>query len=370
MNIVGVNISHDTSVCLFQDGKILFYLEEERLSKIKHNFVEHNCDEPKNLECSIKVLKKIKDYVGRVDHLIISTYRRWPDSEADYLISKIIVNDLISLGIIVDKVDLILDGHHLHHAYNAFYMSGFESAVAVIMDGSGSYSDRFPRDVKGEAIPSREIESIYEFKNNQSKNLFTHYSTGNIQWGEKFSYKTIDGKNILSNTSGCGSMFMFITAGLFNLSPADVGKVMGMSSYGNLNEEKIKWFNKYGDNFLFDCEFLSDDRENKTYVNAPLEKKANLAKKLQYETKEYTLHFIQKAINMSECNNVVLSGGYFQNCVNNYEYLKAFPHINFYVDPICYDGGTAIGACLYVWHHILGNPNTLQKFDNLYLGPT
>jgi carbamoyltransferase len=365
MNIVGVNISHDTSVCLLQDGKILFYLEEERLLKRKHHCIEYN-----ELDYSIKTLHKIKDYVKHVDYLIISTYRRWPDSRADYVISEKIVNNLLSLGIAVGKVDLILEGHHLHHAYNAFYMSGFESAVAIIMDGSGSYSDRFPYVIKSEAGPSREIESIYEFKNNQSKNLFTHYSTLGARIGQKLDYKMVDGQSMVSNTLGCGSMFLYVSIFLFKLGGNDSGKVMGMSSYGNLDEEKIKWFKKYGEDFLFDCEFLSNARKNKTYADAPLQEKANLAKRLQYETKEYTLHFIQKAINMSECNNVVLSGGYFQNCVNNYEYLKAFPHINFYVDPICYDGGTAIGACLYVWHHILGNPNTLQKFDNLYLGPT
>jgi carbamoyltransferase len=272
------------------------------------------------------------------------------------------------MGITVDKVELVLEGHHLCHAHNAFYMSGFDSAVAVIMDGAGSYSDRFPQDIKGNTRPSREIESIYEFKNNQSKNLFTHYSTANFEWGEKFSYKEIDAQTLLSNALGCGSLFLLITMRLFNLGPTDSGKVMGMSSYGNLDEEKIEWFKKYGKNFMFDCDFLLDLRKNKVYEKASFEEKADLAKRLQYETKEYTLRFIQKAIDMSGCNNVVLSGGYFLNCVNNYEYLKAFPHVNFYVDPVCYDGGTAIGACLYVWHNVLGNPNQLKTFDNLYLG--
>lgn len=365
MNIVGINISHDTSVCLLQDGKILFYLEEERLSKIKHHMVFDS-----ETAYSIKTLKKIKNYVGHVDHLIISTFRRHPNCIVDSLISEKIVNDLLSLGITIDKIDLILDGHHLHHAYNAFYMSGFDSAVAVIMDGGGSYKDNFFQDVQGTIQPSREQESIYEFKNNQSKNLFTHYSSLGMQIGQKLDYKIVDNqKNIASNGVSCGALFLSVTMGVLKLGPTDSGKVMGMSSYGKLDEEKIEWFKKYGDNFLFDCDFLHNLIVNKVYEKASFEKKANLAKKLQYETKEYTLRFIQKAIDMSGCNNVVLSGGYFLNCVNNYEYIKAFPHINFYVDPVCYDGGAAIGAALYVWHNVLGNPNKLKTFDNLYLGP-
>lgn len=364
MNILGINISHDMSVCLLQDGKILFYLEEERLSRRKHHCIENN-----ELDYSIKTLQKIKKYVNHIDYLIISTYRRWPNCNIDFIISEKIVNDLLSMGITVDKVDLNLEGHHLCHAHNAFYMSGFESAVGIVMDGAGAYSERFPQDVMGETITSREVETIYQFKNNQSKKLFAHYSSLGTSRGQKFQYKIVDDQTILSNTMGCGYLFLFVSEDLLKLGFHDLGKVMGMSSYGKLNKEEIEWFNKYGENFMFDDDRLYNLFKNKVYEKASFEEKANLAKKLQYETKEYTLRFIQKAIDMSGCNNVVLSGGYFQNVVNNYEYLKAFPHINFYVDPICYDGGTAIGACLYVWHIVLGNPNTLQTFDNLYLGP-
>ena len=68
MNIVGVNISHDTSVCLMQDGKIIFYLEEERLCKIKSFFVSS--------PVKIKTLSKIKNFINKIDHLIITTARR------------------------------------------------------------------------------------------------------------------------------------------------------------------------------------------------------------------------------------------------------------------------------------------------------
>jgi predicted NodU family carbamoyl transferase len=53
MNIVGVNISHDTSVCLMQDGKIIFYLEEERLCKIKSYTI-------KDIRNPIQTLTKLK----------------------------------------------------------------------------------------------------------------------------------------------------------------------------------------------------------------------------------------------------------------------------------------------------------------------
>lgn len=362
MNIVGVNISHDTSVCLMQDGKIIFYLEEERLCKVKSLFITQ-------IPTQIKTLYKIKNFVDKIDYLIISTFKR-EMSQHDVLISENIVNTILRQGIALDKIILDLDNHHLHHACNAFYFSGFESANVLVMDHSGSYSTNYIEQKNNRMFLAREMESIYKFDNNLHKKLFKHYSTFCSRvLGEKLNYRVVNETDIVSNCYGVGELFNVITEGVLGLNLLDTGKTMGMSSYGDLDEEKIEWFCKHENNFLFDCNFLRDVELYKIYPSASFKEQADLAKKLQYETKEYTIRFIQKAMDLSDSNNVVLSGGYFQNCVNNYAYLKAFPNINFYVDPICYDGGTAIGACLYVWHNVLGNPNTLQKLDNLYLGP-
>ena len=36
------------------------------------------------------------------------------------------------------------------------------------------------------------------------------------------------------------------------------------------------------------------------------------------------------------------------NCTNNYKYLEAYPDYQFFVDPIPHDGGTAVGAALWL----------------------
>lgn len=370
MNIVGINISHDTSVCLMQDGKIIFYLEEERLCKVK-SFLIHK------IPAQIKILDKIKNFVDKIDYLIISTYKR-ENPQSDVVISEDIVNTILKQGIVIHKIILDLDNHHLHHAYNAFYFSGFDSASVLVMDHSGSYDTNYSQQinnelsfVNNELSFAREIESIYKFDNNLHKKLFKHYTTFNIKrfFHEVFNYFIPNNdEDVISNAYSVGELFFSVTKFL-GLHHLDAGKTMGMSSYGVLDKEKIEWFCERENNVFFNCKFLKDLEFSKLYLSASFQEQADFAKKLQYETKEYTIRLIQKAINLSNSSNVVLSGGYFQNCVNNYAYLKAFPNVNFYVDPICYDGGTAIGACLYVWHNILGNPNTLQKLDNLYLGP-
>jgi carbamoyltransferase len=345
-----------------QDGKIIFYLEEERLCKVKSFSI-------KKPPATIKTLDKIKNFVDKIDYLIISTYKRL-ETQHDVIISEDIVNAFLKQGLTIDKIILDLDNHHLHHAHNAFYFSGFESATALVMDHSGSYNANYMQRKNNHMVIPREIESIYKFDNKLHKLLFKHYSSFRDRvLGEELNYRVVNETDLVSNCYSACEVFVIITEQLLESPFLGEGKTMGMSSYGDLDEEKIEWFCRYENNFLFNCSFLKDPELSKIYLSASFKDKANLAKKLQFETKEYTIRLIQKAIDLSDSNNVVLSGGYFQNCVNNYAYLKKFPNINFYVDPICYDGGTAIGACLYVWHHVLGNPNTLQKFDNLYLGP-
>ena len=54
----------------------------------------------------------------------------------------------------------------------------------------------------------------------------------------------------------------------------------------------------------------------------------DVANKLQEETLKHTKRLITKAVEISGCKNVVLSGGYFLNCLNNYQYLDIDPEIN------------------------------------------
>ena len=55
-------------------------------------------------------------------------------------------------------------------------------------------------------------------------------------------------------------------------------------------------------------------------------------------------------IEMTTSGNIVVSGGCFLNCVANYKMKKKYPHINFYVEPVAHDGGTAMGAAYLAYY--------------------
>ena len=94
--------------------------------------------------------------------------------------------------------------------------------------------------------------------------------------------------------------------------------------------------------------------------------KADIANKLQEESLKHTKRLITKAVEISGCKNVVLSGGYFLNCLNNYQYLDIDPEINIYIDPVCYDAGTALGAAKWL-HYKLTKSTEKNPLTSLYL---
>lgn len=372
MVILGISIGHDTSICLFKDGDIVFYAEEERLQKIKHFQVEHLND-----EYALQTVLKLKKYIDHIDYLVLTSFKR-NDSSIDVKVSEKIINDILNLDISIDKIQLFLEDHHLHHAYNGFYTSGFKKAGVLVIDGCGSYINRSYHLTNSANNPYREVESSYTFSYpNQVTVNYKHYVSFDVYNSHKIERYIGTEENhlqIISNYYGSGIIFnqyckLFkLESGAGVNSWLEAGKLMGLSSYGNHGKETT-WIEDFNNYPMYNIACIEDLKKHKTKNDFSFQEMADIARKVQDETKEHTVRLIQKTIEKSKSNNIVLSGGYFLNCVNNYAYIKEFPDINFYVDPICYDGGTAIGACFYVWHHILGNPNTLQKFDNLYLGP-
>ena len=79
--------------------------------------------------------------------------------------------------------------------------------------------------------------------------------------------------------------------------------------------------------------------------------------------------YIHDIIDKTKCKNICLSGGFFLNCVANYEYLDGLPEdVNLYIEPNSSDAGTSIGAAKFIWHSKTGD-TTIRKQNTLYYGP-
>jgi carbamoyltransferase len=344
-----------------EDGEIIYYIEEDRLNKVKQQYL--------TLEDPMKSLTHLRKYTTHIDHLIFSSYVKWNDTAMMDM-----AKERLSLyGITYGEVHYEKE-HHLWHATNAFYSSTFDEAGALICDGGGR-----PLKQWFDNNPRRELESMYYFFETNIHTLQHVYGSDNVLYSSEAT--RIDDKTITSSTLSNGWIFNTINwcCG-FNIAGGSGGKVMGISPYGVARKASTdEWFKRdeeadiwitHNENILNTLRSCFDPIVDKKTQDPPpfsFETVSNICQKTQEETRKHTIRLIRDLLGRVNTKNVVLSGGYFLNCVNNYHYIKEFPEINFYIDPLAHDGGTAMGAVFYVWHHILKNKKR-HPLKTLFLG--
>jgi carbamoyltransferase len=157
----------------------------------------------------------------------------------------------------------------------------------------------------------------------------------------------------------------------FGFHGLDAGKVMGMSSYGkeNKNIPPIYVDGRINKNlFVYDKASLKTRKITYTKLKS-FQDKADFAYKLQKETQSEVKKQILEWYEKTNIKNICLSGGFFLNCVANYEYLLDLPkEINLYIEPVSGDSGTALGAAKLAWHSETQS-EYIQKQTSLYYGP-
>ena len=274
MKILSINISHNPSICVYEDRKIIDFYNEERFVGIK------NYEPGPPPEIYQSILQKINfkpDFVCYASFGSNLKYHEFDDEKIIKNLQKQLDNPQYYFNV---------KEHHLYHAICSFYFSGFKEAAAIVVDGGGACNIY---------IPYQEIESIYYINKKNINPIYKHHTRWrcNMRVGDKENsfYKFIYLKGFLnkfSDISTGGIEFEKACKSLGYDNGHSAGKVMGLSSYG-------------------------------------------------YSEEKYNLDY----------NKVVLSGGYFLNCSNNFKYVEKYPNLNFFVDPIPNDAGTAIGAALY-----------------------
>lgn len=379
-NILAVNPGHNGSICFLKDGKLDVYIEEERLTRAKYDG---------------NPLRAIQHIINKdhVDLLVLggTSGQMYPqmtwsgEDPFSALVRKF--NPKI-------KIVAYFDYHHLGHAASAFYNSGFDSAAAIVVDGSGSYlkiEDVENTDGVTNSLEGFETETIFKFCSPASFEV--HYqSIGQSVGG---NYILNEGRTRVTGTAHITKAYEAVTD-YCGFPFIEAGKLMGLASYGGPNENIPDLF--YGENsnrnvfvpmypagakinvdaypqLITEHMKETGARRNDLKQVAKSEKDLKLlqdfAWKIQQDTQKLVGDLIEKAIDLTGETNIVLAGGYGLNCVANYYYKKRFPNINFFVDPVSHDGGTSIGLAKFAWHQYCVENDI--EFENeplktLYLG--
>ncbi len=361
MNILAINPGHNGSAALLVDGELKFYIEEERLSRVKYD--------GNPFKGIIEALKY------GVDILVLGgTQQEFPKlpwtGEDPYtgLVRKFNPNiKIYNLG----------QAHHLGHAASAFYNSGFDEAAAVIVDGAGTrqvitIDEKFSN-------PGFETESIFDCSYDEDiKPIFQTYG------GNPDTQRAINDNLEMDSAITIVKAYEAVSEYL-GFGYIEAGKTMGLAPYGKKSDELPDLFiNGRGDKNVFvpnypagahvdhpRWEYLTLKEDPKLWHRDPskiTDAAMELAWAVQEETQELVGDLIKKAISMTGKKNVVIAGGYGLNCVANYYYKKRFPDLNIFVDPISHDGGTAIGLA-YLVHYSETKDTEKHPLKTLYLGP-
>lgn len=366
-NILGVScFYHDSAAALVRDGEIMAAAQEERFTRIKHdyNFPRHSIEYCLK-EAGITVDEV--DYIAFYDKPLIK-FERLLESYLAYapvginsflkaipiwLKQKLWMREVFNKELNYNGVVLFTE-HHESHAASAFYPSPFKEAAFLTIDGVGEWTTTSFGIGKG-----NDLEILYEIK-------FPH-SLGMLY-----------------------SAFTYYTG--FKVNSSEY-KVMGLAPYGepkyvdailneliDLKEDgsfklNMKYFNYCVGltmtNGRFDKLFGGPPRKPETKVT---QRDMDLARSVQVVTEEIMLRMAQHIHKVTGQKRLCLAGGVALNCVGNGRILREGPFEEIWIQPAASDAGGALGAALVVWHKYLGKDRVVDTKKDLQkaslLGPS
>ena len=367
MRILGIQKHHLSSVCLFEDNQLIYFNQEERLSRIK-----------KDSGFPLNCIKEVAKFDKPIDVLVLTGY------ETNVSEDHSIIQLIRKLGIKLSGIFNFFHygrNHHLAHAANAFYNSGFDDAVVVVWDGRGSSfsltNGHFAHETTTVFLAKypNSFNAIYKRlytsrKVDQDTNIVVDNSFGEMKelwprWHLKDSI--ID----IRNDFDLGLMYEAMSRSLGFTDEG--GKMLGLSAYG---KEDLSYPPFVDSNGVFDMSQHYFDARLKhkgfawgKYPEAITseEKKANLAYKTQKDLEKLGLDFLKKILKLSGRSNLILTGGVALNVVANNFYRKNIPeHINMYVEPMCGDEANCIGMARY-FHYERTGSSEINPLKDVYV---
>jgi carbamoyltransferase len=371
MNILGISaFYHDSAAVLVRDGEIVAAGQEERFSRKKHDsrFPAHAVRyclaqggvKPDGIDAVAfydkpltKFSRILETYFGVAPAGLKSFMLAMPLWMNQKLwIPLEIEKALTDCGYAMPK-DLFFTEHHEAHAASAFYPSPFQTAAVLTLDGVGEWAtSSYGRGDGGK------LELLKELRFPHSLGLlysaFTYFTGFRVNSGE---YK------------------------LMGLAPygepvyADVirDKLLDLREDGSFRLN-MEYFDYLGGltmtNDKFAALFGGPARKAESEIT---EREMNLARSIQVVTEEIVLRMAKHVHAVTGEKNLCLAGGVALNCVANGRLLREGPFKDIWIQPAAGDAGGALGAALFTWHQIKGNPRTADgvhdAMKGAYLGP-
>jgi len=395
MYILGINAYHgDAAAAIIKDGRLIAAVEEERFNRRKHcagfpvESVKY-CLEAAG--CSIEDVEQIgisRDPSAHLHKKILYTATRAARSLGDFdrgknqkgekngssifrqvadrLANAARVRDLKddlakALGVPKSRLRAAFHNveHHRAHLASSFFVSPFERAALLSIDGFGDFISTMWAVGEGNSI---EVLGQVEYPHSS------------------------------------GILYTATTQFIGFPHYGDEGKVMGLAPYGEprfiedfrdiIRTEEGGRFRLNLDYFRHHAEGVEMSWDEGSPVigriysdefakrfgparasDSPLtDRERDIAASLQLRLEEIGFHVLNHLHEQTGLTDLGLSGGVAYNSVMNGKILLNTPFRRLFIQPAAGDSGTALGVCYQIYNEILENPRA-EIMEGAYTGP-
>ena len=385
MYILGIScFYHDSAAALIQDGRIVAAAEEERFSRIKHDFGYPAQAVEFCLEFA-GIAARDLDYVVfyekpflKFERILQSTLQTFPsswkvfrESMINWLGDKLWMKSLFKERLGVPEEKILFSDHHLSHAASAFYPSPYEEAAILTLDGVGEWTTTAMGTGKG-----TEIKLTKEIKFPHSLGLlysaFTAFLGFQVNEGE---YKVMGmapygkpryvGKiyDHLVDVASDGSFSLNMDAFSYHYSDEKTFNARFEKLFGKRRPPEMHFFTS---ETRFPS-YFGEKPSNFGELCRVNEHYADIAASIQRVTEEIILKLANGLHQATGMTKLCMAGGVALNSVANGRILRETPFKEIFIQPAAGDGGGALGAALQAYHGLLGKPRRFT-LEHAYWG--
>ncbi len=335
---LGINLGHERAVAVVQDGILKVAIEQERLDRNKFSlgYLLQSPGAVDKMQLPAEAIRYCLDAcsIQLSDVATITANMPGEDLGPDILARSLPPE-------VADRVQHV-PSHHLAHAYSAYLPSGFDDALVLVADASGSTIGH-----------KTESYSLYTGQGGEINLLHSETVTAHLAsistLGFLYEYVT--------RKSG------FITQVNDKIQHVESGKLMGLAPFGGPQPNWHRWIQPETDSYSLQIspydifleinaiEKMYSDVEGKPYLRPHL---VDLAYKVQNELEQALLHIVRLAVQETGLKKLCIAGGVGLNSVANYKLLKQLGLDDIFVFPAAGDSGIAAGCAFWAYQTIEG----------------
>ena len=384
MDILGISCYyHDAAAVLLRDGQLVAAAEEERFSRIKHDYgfpknaikycLEAGGTTGPDLDYVVffeKPFRKLDRILATVLQTYPQSWKVFRESMISWVLDKLWVASTLEsqLGIKKDKV--LFSEHHLSHAASAYLCSPFDESAILTVDGVGEWVTATCGIGKGNDIRlfkqmdfPHSIGLLYSaftaflgFEVNEGE----YKVMGMAPYGEP-RYVDKVWKLVHQNADGSFSLDMDYFS--FHHSTEKTYSKKFEQLFGAPRPTKLHFFTE-GTGFP---KYFGEPPSNIHEISKLNQHYADIAASIQRVTEELILGMARNLQKETGLKNLCIAGGVGLNSVANTRIMRETPFEQVFVQPAAGDGGGALGAALWAYNTLLGKPRNF-RMDHAYWG--